>query len=205
MPFDIHELTYLLPKSIVVVAGAPNAGKSAFLMNLARLNMHKFDTHYFSSEMGAAEFRDRLDNFAPDILPHQWRLRVWERSENFEDVIRPEGLNIVDFLEINDDFWKVGLFIRRIFDKLTTGVAFIALQKNAGSELGLGQTRGLEKARLYIAMDSHKIKIVKAKNWVNHTVNPNGMYREFKLVKGSHFIPEGFGWLKETDKSNTKE
>ncbi len=60
------------------------------------------------------------------------------------------------------------------------------MQKNRGSALGRGGNLGLEKPRLYLAMDNGKIKIEKAKNWVTRA-NPNGLTLEYRVVKGCQF------------------
>lgn len=194
-PLDVHDLVKIMPKNIIILAGEVNAGKSAYLLNLAALNMRKFETVYFSSEMGGAELKERLQNF--DFPLENWRdVKFIERASDFSTAIRPEGLNIIDFLEIHDEFYKVGALIKDIFDKLTTGLAVIAIQKNKGRDEGLGGQRSLEKPRLYMAMEPGKLKIVKAKNWLNATMNPNGMCMEFKLAKGCYFKGTGT-WRKE--------
>lgn len=194
-PLDVHDLVKIMPKNIIILAGEVNAGKSAYLLNLAALNMRKFETVYFSSEMGGAELKERLQNF--DFPLENWRdVKFIERASDFSTAIRPEGLNIIDFLEIHDEFYKVGALIKDIFDKLTTGLAVIAIQKNKGRDEGLGGQRSLEKPRLYMAMEPGKLKIVKAKNWLNATMNPNGMCMEFKLAKGCYFKGSGT-WRRE--------
>jgi len=193
-PFGIERYFNTMPKNIIVVAGEPDAGKTAFLLNVARLNMHGQEVVYFSSEMGAQELRGRLSKFDEPL--NTWKkLTVKERSDNFADVVRPDAINIIDFLEIHDEFYKIGGYIKQIFDKLDKGIAVIAIQKNKNAEYGLGGGRGLEKARLYLSMESGKIRIIKAKNWADSAVNPNGLEMGFKLVKGCHFIEEGY-WKK---------
>lgn len=64
------------------------------------------------------------------------------------------------------------------------GVAIIAIQKNKGRDEGLGGARSIEKARLYLSMSPGRIKIVKAKNWINGLINPNNMVKEYKLARG---------------------
>jgi hypothetical protein len=195
LPLDVHDLVKIMPKNIIILAGEVNAGKSAYLLNLAAINMRKFETVYFSSEMGGAELKERLQNF--DFPLENWRdVKFIERASDFSTAIRPEGLNIIDFLEIHDEFYKVGALIKDIFDKLTTGLAVIAIQKNKGRDEGLGGQRSLEKPRLYMAMEPGKLKIVKAKNWLNPTMNPNGMCMEFKLAKGCYFKGTGT-WRRE--------
>jgi len=187
-PLSIEGYVKTLPKNIIVIAGEINAGKTAFLLRLAAMNQHKHEIHYFSSEMGQFELRERLSKF--EIPLESWRVKFKERAGNFADVIQPDAINIVDFLELHDDFYKVGLYIKEIFDKLNKGVCIIALQKNKGTDHGLGGARSIEKARLYVAMEAGKMKIVKAKNWQNSEHNPNGLEINFKLAAGCKFVNE---------------
>jgi hypothetical protein len=187
-PLGIEEFVLTMPKNIIVVAGSPNAGKTAFLLNVVKLNMEgKMPIHYFSSEMGAMELKGRLQKF--NIPLSKWRFNAKERSTNFDDVIQPNDMNIIDFLEISDEFWKVGGNIKRIFDKLKTGIAIIALQKHPNASMARGGVGTLEKPRLYITMDSGIMKIEKGKNWKNPEINPNGLQIRFKLVQGAEFKP----------------
>ncbi len=193
-PFGIENYIKTLPKNIIVIAGSPNAGKTAFLLNFARMNQDRFEVHYFSSEMGAMELKERLSKF--DYLLDSWKVKVWEKSSDFSDVIRPDAINIIDFLEVHSDFWQVGGMIAAIHDKLDNGIAVIAIQKPKDRDEGLGGQRSLEKPRLYLAMESNKIKIVKAKNWAVPHQNPNGQILNFKIINGCKFqVTED--WRKE--------
>ncbi len=189
-PFDLEKWVKILPKNIVIVAGEANAGKTAFLLNLCYLNMGKFKINYFSSEMGALELKARLQKFEGNLKHWKENINFRERSSNFSDVIKPNDINIIDFLEITDEFYRVGGMIKEIYDKLKKGIAILALQKNRGTDLGLGGMRSIEKARLYVSIGDGKLKIVKGKNWANDAFNPNGMEWKFKLLQGSRFIIE---------------
>ena len=194
--FPLGEERYVLPLpgNIIIIAGVSNAGKTAYLLNFIQLNMNRFDISYFNSEMGAIELRNRLSKFQRPLS--SWKFKAIERSSNFADVIKPNGINVIDFLEIHDDFWKVGGLIKDIHDRLDKGIAVIAIQKDPQKEYGVGATRSIEKARLYLTMDANKVRIAKAKNWVHETINPNGLELHFKLVQGSEFIVEQ-DWKKE--------
>lgn len=186
LPFGLEEMVLIMPKNIIVIAGAPNAGKSAFLLNVVEMNMKKHAINYFSSEMGAMELRGRLEKFDKPLS--QWRFTAKERAGNFADVIKPDEINIIDFLEISDEFWKIGGMIKGIYDKLNKGIALIALQKNFGTKMARGGVATLEKPRLYITLDAGICKIEKAKNWKHAEINPNGMQTKFSLVNGCKFI-----------------
>jgi hypothetical protein len=196
LPLGIHELVKIMPKNIIVVAGESNSGKSAFLLNIAARNMLDHKVYYFSSEMGGAELAERLKNFTDKLPFDMWKNCTFiERANDFDIGIRPNDINIIDFLEIHDEFYKIGGFIKKIFDKLDKGIAVIAIQKNKGRDDGLGGARSIEKARLYLSMRPGFIKIIKAKNWVSGLVNPNGLEKQFKLAKGMIFS-DASNWVK---------
>jgi hypothetical protein len=193
LPFKLHELVETMPGNTILLAGEPNAGKTGLLLNVIRFNQDKFEIHYFNSEMGASELKKRLEKF-DDMPLSGWKFHAWERSGNFADVIKPgKGkINIIDFLELHDDFYRVGGMLNEIHRKLRGAIAIVALQKNRGTDTGLGGFRTLEKPRLALAMSPNKLKIAKAKNWRTKD-NPNGLEVHFKIVQGCNLI-QTKGW-----------
>jgi hypothetical protein len=197
LPFGIDDMVRIMPGNIILVAGEVESGKTTFLLNMTRDNMDTFQVHYFSSEMGAVEMRARLDLF-DGITLDQWRFHPWERSADFADVIRPGSgnLNIIDFLEVYDNFYQVGQFIADIHKKLKGEVAIITVQKNPGIDLPLGGQRGLEKPRLALTLSRGGVcKIIKAKNWSSDK-NPNGLATSYKIVRGWKLLQTG-NWKRE--------
>lgn len=149
LPFGIHKMVETYPGNILVLAGFQNAGKTAFLLNTVYGNMRKFDVHYFNSEVGDTELRKRLDMFT-DIALSDWTFTPYERSDDFADVIRPgKGkLNIIDYLEMHTNFFEISGRLAEIHKRLDGAVAIVAIQKNPGSDMGLGGYRGGEKIPL---------------------------------------------------------
>lgn len=184
-PLALEEYVETLPGNIIVIAGEQNAGKTAFLLETVRMNMARHDIWYFTSEMGDAELRKRLRKF--DIPLDQWRFNARSRAYNVHDVIRPDAVNIIDFLEIHDEFWKVGSMLKKVHDRLAGGVAIVAMQKNRDTLMGRGGAMGLEKPRLYLALSPGELTIVKGKHWARENVNPNGKVFNFRLVDGWRF------------------
>lgn len=193
-PFDIEKYVNIYPGNIIVLAGEQNAGKTALLLNLAVMNQDKFKVHYFSSEMGPEEMKVRADLF--DWVD-EWKFKFYERSSQYPDVIKPNDINIIDFLEIHDNFWEVGGIIKDVHDKLGKGIAVIALQKPPGRDIGKGGYTTLEKPRLYLSLSNeypgHRLKIVKAKNYAQQEVNPNGMSVHFRLASGA-YLSQNYKW-----------
>ena len=198
LPLDIEQFIDIYPGNEIVIAGSPNAGKTAFLLNVAGLNVSTFPMPiaYFSSEMGAAELTLRLRKF-DSMTEWDWLKIAWmERQTNFQDVIKDGYLNIVDYLEACTDLYLMADHLASIQRKATKGLTIIAIQKVANRDLGRGAEFSSEKPRLYLSIDPGRIKIVKAKNW-HTTENTNGLICNFKLVDGAKFIKMGDWHLEE--------
>ena len=202
LPFRLSDYVQLHSGNLAVFAGSPNSGKTAFFLNIIKENMLKgWDVHYFTSEMEAGELKLRLSKF-PDISLDQWNFKAYRRGGDFHDVIKPgkNSLNIVDFLEVHDEFYIIARRLKEIHDRLKGGICICGLQKNPGSDVGLGGWRSMEVTRLAVALDWGKCKITKAKNWVDSSINPNNWAIDFKLVDGCRIIPGRDGWRREQPK-----
>lgn len=207
MPLNIHQLVKIYPGNIVVLAGASNTGKTSFLLETIRLNQKHHNVRYLNSEMGASELKLRLEMFHEVCPLSAWKFEAIERSDKFADAIDPDAFNVIDFMEIYDEFWRLGGWIRDVHKKLNKGIAVIAIQKKSNTkkdtnDFGRGGELTIEKPRLYLAMDRGRIKIVKAKIWRSRDKNPNGLTRRFKLVSGWKFLPQGDAWLTDEEDQN---
>jgi hypothetical protein len=196
LPFGLDEMVRIMPGNIIVIAGSPNAGKTALLLNTIFKNNARYADrlHYFTSEC-ASELRTRLELFEGMGL-HEWKFKAYERSHNFHQVIKPNDVNIIDYLELHSDFYAVGGLLAEIHRALRDGVAIVALQKNRDAKRGLGGERSTEKARLYLTVDANPpngntVRIEKAKSYISE--NPNGKELDFKLIGGWRLFPMT-GW-----------
>jgi len=198
LPFAMHELVNILPGNIITIGGEKNSGKTAVLLNLAFDNRNRFDVHYFNSEMGAGEIKLRCQKYCDSHRTgmSEWKkVHFYERSDAFSDVIftGKNSLNIIDFYECHDEFYKMGEGIRKIHDKLDGALAFIAIQKNPGNEDPVGGRRVTEKSRVHVNISynygnkyPHQLKIAVGKNWADQTVNPTGYCVDYKLANGCY-------------------
>lgn len=193
-PLGLEALVDIYCGNTMVVAGDANSGKSSFAFNFIEMNMSKWNIDYYSSEMGDSELGLRLSKFK-DVK--QWKFNAYERSANWSDVVKPDNISVIDFLEILDEFWQVGKIISNIHQKLVNGIALIMIQKSPGAGLGRGASFGTEKPRLYLTLESGRAKIVKAKNWAG-IENPNGLITEFSIVQGAKMTQKGV-WYHEGD------
>jgi len=201
LPFGLNKMVEILPSNIIVIAGMVDAGKTSLMLNIAADNMYIHKIHYFSSEMPEDELFLRMEKF--DNVPREdWDkyINAYPRTQNFADVIRPgEGnINFIDYLELSEEFYKISGYLREIYEKLNGAIAIVALQKNPGVDVALGGWRSAEKARLYLAMESGILKIIKGKNWAT-AQNPKGLEMTFKLRNGCEF-QQTSGWLRPDKK-----
>ena len=194
-PLRLQDRFGVLPGSVIVVAGESNAGKTAFMLNLAVLNNEQWPhVNYFASsnESNAITLRKRIEAF--DLPLEEWaNFRAIRPRGEFADIIEPEGFNLIDYLEIHDDFYLVGQKLAAIAERLTTGVAVVGLQKNPGSEYGRGGALTQDKAVAYLSLikgdhekgEAHTLKLLKLKYPVG-----DGAYKpiKFKLVGGHNFV-----------------
>ena len=166
--------------------------------------MDRHEIHLFINEAGDSELAVRLELFG-DMKKDDWKCTFWEREDGFADVIKPNAINIIDYLDVTKDFAEIGTPIKDIHSKLERGIALIALQKNpsyydprtgkmVSVDYGVGGAKSVGKSRLYLAIDDGIIKIVKAKNRRGKD-SPNGMTRTFKIYDGHDFGDVGY-WKK---------
>lgn len=193
MPFKLHQMIKVMPGNVIVIAGEQNAGKTALMLNMVRWNMDKLKCHYFTSEMAEAEVKERLEEFQLPLK--EWKFNVYERTRNFHQVLKPDDLNFIDYMEVETEFYLVGKYINQVHEALGRGVAVIGLQKSSHTNLGRGGSFALEKPRLYMTL-SHKggkkseLKIEKAKIYRDKKNNPNGQALVFRIENGALLIVE---------------
>jgi hypothetical protein len=200
MPFDLHNYVSVMPGNEIIVAGGPDAGKSAFILNVIKRNVDRWQCHYFNSEMGPEELRKRLDLFRDFPRGHK-NFHAYERSSDFQDVIRTGKytLNLIDYMELTDEFYKVSALMSAIHRNLNGAVAIIAIQTKTGTDMPLGGQRALEKARLAISLkagnrsEPNIASILKAKNRKT-THGLIGLSRPYKLIAGSEFRCDSPDW-----------
>lgn len=203
LPLRLNRMARIFPGNIICIAGAPNSGKTAFMLACTRQNFRKHNVRFLSSEMGIDEAKGRIIQF-PDISIEEWQ-KNWQFSEaydNFQDrILTGKGnLNIIDYLEQPEgEAFRAAEQLKQIHKKLDGAVAIIAIQKNRGvaRDTGVGGDQTLAKPRLYISMDYGTAKIVKCKSWVQDQDNPNWKVCDFKLHAGCQFELNSRGWTKQ--------
>ena len=198
LPFDIHKYAKLYPKSIVIVAGVKNQGKSAFLYETIRMNMDTFNVVLFNSETGAEQMKER---FEPLNIPDPPPFQSYEKYDCFADVLDPEALTVIDYLDFDSEVYLAGAAINEIFKKLTTGACIIGMQmppparvkqpdgsiKNVSRDLAYGGAFTAKRAALYITLAEGICKLVHVKNPAMKGVNPNNRQWSYRFDQDGYF------------------
>lgn len=175
-PLGLEDYFTLYPTNVIVIAGEKNSGKTSFALNLAYLNAlnSPLPIHYFSSEMLAQELSVRVSKF-PSSEPFKNTHFFPLPYDSEPDIIEPDAINIVDFLEVEDEFWRVGKKIRKMWEKLKKGIVVVAVQKDPDARLGRGKAFSAEKARVYLTMTKQqKMTLAEVKNFKGDK-KPDGM------------------------------
>jgi len=202
LPFNLSDMVEVYPGNIIIFAGAKDSGKTGLSLNTAQQNRHAWDVHYFNSEMGAAELKKRLS--VSDITIDMWQegCTFHRRASNFQDAVKPKpnSLNIIDFLEIHDEFYAAGAMLKAIHDRLDGAICIVNIQKrHPGLDVPpLGGWRSLEVCRVCLSVDYGAVKIKIAKNWRDPERNPKNLVASFKLRSG-YIVSDFRGWHAEGD------
>ena len=198
-PFGEHEFVKIFPKSIIIVAGSKQAGKTAYLYNFIKLNMPEYAIDLFNSETGPEQMKERFLSLG---ITASSSFNVYERYDNYADVIDPDRISVIDYLDMNSEVYLVGAEIDAIFRKLKGGVVVIGLQKPPPSvvfnaktgkktiierDLAYGGGFTAKRAILYITMGSNKLKLLHVKSPKQKKINPQNMTWTFNFNDDGHF------------------
>ncbi len=185
-PFPLRKYVKIGRKGIIVIAGVPGLAKTALCLNFAMMNADKHIIWYYDSESGPDLLKERLLAYDPNLTALPFHLKVLEGYP--EDAIRahPDDVNIIDYVEVPDEAYKVAGILKRISDNLGSGVAIVALQKPPGRDAAFGGIQVLNKPQLYLSLDMNgngkrTLKIVKAKSRAIPTVDPVDKQWTFNL------------------------
>lgn len=174
---------------VVVVAGTSNMGKTAFCMNLLWENMDTYPCTLMINEYSPGKFNRRagkMDWKTPQNGDGASKFELIERHHSWKDIIRPDNINIIDWINMGKDFYQIGQTLEGIQSKLNKGVAVISLQKAEGKDLGIGGQFSEHPTSLYLLVDYQRMTIRKAKEWKQW--NPNGKIYGFEIIdEGTKF------------------
>jgi len=171
------------PADVIVIAGTSNMGKTAFCLNFLWENMDAHPCTLIGNEYKASKFARRVSGMtwkAPVNGEGEAKFELIERREHWKDIIRPDNINIIDWLNLGDNWFEIGKVIEGIQSKLDKGIALISIQKDEHKALGRGASFSEELSSLYLTMDFGRLYVRKCKEWQEW--NPNRTTYGFDLT-----------------------
>jgi len=197
-PYGIEDNTHfgfdgtcqISPGDIIVNAGVTNTGKTTFALNFLWANMDRYPCILMGNEYTPAKFKQTANRMSQWISPIREdgkpKFRLVERHTAWQDIIEPDSINIVDWINLNDNFYQIGSIIEQIKTKLRNGICLITIQKDASKEFGTGAGFGTHLASLYITMDFNRLTVKKCK--AHSGIDPNNKSYGFNIVNyGTRF------------------
>ena len=162
--FCLENLISISPGDLIIIAGVSNTGKSALALNFLAENMDKYPCVLMGNEytsMGNApspKFKRRLlnMNWANWLNENgESKFELWPIRDNFEDYVQKDKINLIDWVNLDDEFWKIGHITEEIKDAVGGGVAIVVLQKSRSKEQAVGGDFSERMADAYLTVDPY--------------------------------------------------
>lgn len=217
LPLNVGELCHIYEGMTMLVEGEKSRGKSAFGIETAWLNRNLYPDkirYMQNGELNRQVLTVRLTIRPQDIYPLKKftdRIEFITRHRDWWDIINPTGLNIIDYIEEHEKKYLIPEYIAKIQERLTTGLALIILQKVPGREFGTGGAEIRNKPSVILSLQksgsASKVVVEDVKAYNPDTMkklfdevhSPRGLWKEYKLVDGWKFLPQG-NWRTQDDK-----
>ena len=160
--FGFEELMTVSPGDLIVIAGRSNAGKSAIAHSILGENIPKHECVLMGNEVvGADGFI--MPKFYRRLKRMEWaqmfngdgelNFELLPVGEDYEDYIRENKLNIIDWISIPKDVWMIGSVLDAIKKSVGKGVAVAVLQKKKDVDYGYGGEPTEHYADVYMKID----------------------------------------------------
>jgi len=187
---------------VMLIAGAGNSAKTAFVINMLAENMDRHPCLLMGNEYARID-----EELSPKFARRMERMNIWANwykedgktlkfdilpvDEDYEMYVEADKINFIDWINmtggIGQEFYLVGSIIKKIKFNIGTGVAVVVLQKNDEKLLGRGGAPTKDLADFYIAIDNvpnsydKKLTIVKCKAAKEYM---DGRMWAFQIIEG---------------------
>lgn len=162
--FGFEDTINISANDLVVIAGVSNYGKSTLALNLLGENVDTNPCILMGNEyttlanMPSPKFKRRMmrmnwvDWGTPDGKDKFLLLPI---RKNYEDYIEGGNLTIIDWINLTDNFYRIGKIFEDIKTATGNGVAVAVIQKEEGADLGRGRGFTRDMADVYFSIDPY--------------------------------------------------
>ena len=204
--FGFEELVEMDEGDCIVIAGVSNSAKTLWVINMLAMNMDKFPCVLMGNEY------DRVDGKLSPKFVRRLRRMDWAEWENgdgrlkfdilpvkedYDTWVEPGKVNFIDWINLGEEFYKVGKIIEEIKVAVGDGVAVVVIQKNDDKKLGRGGALTIDLADFYISLDpmgkfQRRLTVMKAKAqkgfldnrmWAFEIVNSGTQFHNIREIK----------------------
>ena len=166
--FEFHNRISVRPNDLIVISGASNSGKSTFARNFMAENIDAWDgkIQMMVNEFSPGRFKTTIQrmNWVSMVYDDgSPRFELIERTEDWQDIIQPDGINIIDWIGLGDNFYRIRTVLGSIQSKLNGGIAMVMLQKSKDKQYGEGGGFGEHLAAVYLSIDFGRLTVMKIK------------------------------------------
>ncbi len=189
--FSFADTAMVYPGDLITLAGEGNTAKTAFALNFIVENMDTYPCYYFTSEFNDAKFVDRMAKFTwvnvfkEDGSP---KFVVAEHPKDWQDVIQKDAINVIDWIYLSDEMWKMRDLMKSIIAKLDRGIALVIIQKRSYKQVGEGGEATVDLSSVYFTIHNDKElrKLVMKAHKVKSHGQPDPNYKQwsFQIVDG---------------------
>jgi len=148
---------------LVLVAGQSDYGKTTLIMNFIAENLDK-NPVLMGNEYTNTDGQPK-DRFLDRLLAMDWvqwtngdggdRFELVPIHEDFEDNIRRDRINAIDWIDLEDEPWKIKDVSKGLKRAVGQGVVIAVIQKNEGKDSGYGGSPTRFYADLELLIDRH--------------------------------------------------
>ena len=193
------------PDGLYVAQDFIVAHNTGFLLNMLAENVDLHHCLYMTNELSDEEFVDRMKHFDWAELKNgngEWKFDAVEHFSNYQDIMQPDAINFIDYLDPGENPYFIGIIIDQIRQRLNKGIAIIAVQKGISTwidkqgkkqysyrEYGTGGQYSEHRARLVLHFDPtgdpmqpYLLTVKKSK-----TYSVVGRKFKFNLINGAKF------------------
>lgn len=204
--FGFEDLVEMDEGDCIVIAGVSNSAKTLFVINMLAMNMDKHPCVLMGNEY------DRVDGkLSPKFVRRLKRMSWanWENGngdlkfnilpvkEDYDTWVEPGKINFIDWVNLGEEFYKMGMIISDIKTAVGDGVAVVVIQKNEDKKLGRGGTPTIDLADFYISLDpmgsyQRRLTVIKAKAqkgfvdgrmWGFEVINSGTQFHNIREIK----------------------
>ena len=176
MELPFAEMVTIRQGDLLLIAGFSNYGKTTLALNFVAENLSlnpvlMGNEYTDADDQPKQRFLNRLDAMKWADWTNgdgQDRFELLPVHEDFEDNIIKDRINIVDWIDIESDFWEIKNISKRLKKAVGSGVVIAVIQKNEGKDAGVGGGMTKYYTDLEMLVDRHtniesRITIGKAK------------------------------------------